>query len=182
MGLRDKPRFLRHEDDKGCDEVSICTIPRYKTSGLSGDEWRVSALLQFKRKGEVIAERSFRDVETALAFAPGLLIETLEDASVVIKEQHELCFQPGCAEPATTEYRLKHRYNADGRIIERYDGRDLRRRFCARHSRRGDCGLEDADRNYELVSGHPAMPVQSADESPSVFGGVIDLRHVEEDR
>ena len=39
-----------HHDDEWYDEVRITTVPRYKTSSLSGDEWRTSARIQILRK------------------------------------------------------------------------------------------------------------------------------------
>ena len=41
-------------------------------------------------------------------------------------------------------------------------------------SRRGDCGIEDSDTNYELMDGMPVEP-KDEDKSPSVFGGTITL-------
>ena len=68
---------------------------------------------------------------------------------------HALCFQPGCADPAVTEYQLKRRFSRDGHDIGpgEIGGSPMRRKFCARHARRGDCGLEDADSNYEVIGG-----------------------------
>lgn len=52
-------RYKRHHDDEWFDEIrletgngpvlKIVTVPRYKTSGLSGDEWRTSASVQVAR-------------------------------------------------------------------------------------------------------------------------------------
>jgi hypothetical protein len=54
-----KRRYKRHRDDEWFDEIrleteagavlQIITVPRYKTSGLSGDEWRTSARIQIAR-------------------------------------------------------------------------------------------------------------------------------------
>ena len=41
--LKNPPHFERHPDDEWYDEVRIVTVPRYKTSGLSGDEWRFTS-------------------------------------------------------------------------------------------------------------------------------------------
>jgi len=55
-----KLHLVQHHDDEGLDEIQILVqgepflrcvmVPRYKTSGLSGDEWRVSAMWK-KRDG-----------------------------------------------------------------------------------------------------------------------------------
>jgi hypothetical protein len=39
-------------DAQAFDEVRIKTVPRYKTSGLSGDEWRISATIQLMLSGQ----------------------------------------------------------------------------------------------------------------------------------
>ncbi len=39
-------------DAQAFDEVRIRTVPRWKESGLSGDEWRISATVEFWRKGK----------------------------------------------------------------------------------------------------------------------------------
>lgn len=38
--------YRRHHDDEVIDRVSIDCVPRFKVSGLSGDEWRVSYVLR----------------------------------------------------------------------------------------------------------------------------------------
>lgn len=70
----------------------------------------------------------------------------------------QLCFQDGCKELAVSMYRLLFRYDEDGKMRDSYSTLDrgnvpLIVRFCSLHLRRGDCGLEDADRNYEVVDG-----------------------------
>lgn len=49
--MGDKARRALRPDAQACDEIRIYTVPRYKTSGLSGDEWRISAVTEFYRKG-----------------------------------------------------------------------------------------------------------------------------------
>ena len=39
-------------DAQAFDAVRITTVPRYKTSGLSGDEWRISAHVELLRKND----------------------------------------------------------------------------------------------------------------------------------
>ncbi len=41
------------------------------------------------------------------------------------------------------------------------------RRFCARHSYRGDCGINDADANYELLEGPGIQETRETDRSQS---------------
>jgi hypothetical protein len=171
----------------------IRTVPRYKTSGLSGDEWRRSALIELKRKGMVIYEQGFGTLAAATAFLPGVFIPARENLPFEVIEQERarpLCMQPGCAEPAVTVYRLKATFDRDGRSFQTASGGEYRR-FCQRHARRGDCGLEDSDANYEVVSGpgpagavgfegdiSPAarveVPVNSIDEVPGAVKKALD--------
>jgi hypothetical protein len=139
-------------DAQGFDAVYIDTIPRYKQSGLSGDEWRISATIKVLRKGIVVAERSVRNVQAAAAFLPGWLLELNDDGKALYAGEANICDQEGCAEPATVTLKLKARYCREGHRAEIEYGTQIRK-FCAQHKRRGDCGLEDADSNYEEVPG-----------------------------
>lgn len=142
-----------HPDDEYIDEVRIKTVPRWKTSGLSGDEWRVSATLQFLRKGHVIFERGFNSIETAIAAAPWFGKTKGEDEQwkrIPVEVERCLCMQPGCSEKATKEFKIKQEYSRHEGVKKESFG-EQRRRFCDKHQRRGDCGLEDADDNYEAI-------------------------------
>lgn len=148
-------------DAQAFDEVRIITVPRYKTSGLSGDEWRISATIQFYRKGSMVHESgSFRDVETALAFLPSEFHRVIDNGKALFCGDGDLCDQEGCSDTATVVYRMKQQFCREGHASDPYefDKRPLVRKFCERHSRRGDCGLDDADRNYELLSGGVVGP------------------------
>ena len=237
-----KLRFVQHRDDEGLDEVCVCVdrepflrcivVPRYKTSGLSGDEWRVSTMWERREGGLWVAfDGPYRDIATACsAIYPGVwrshpelhgmectshqflrkgrpIIEMTDDGKsqpllaalghlpwslIVWPEQYDgnvgwfggdatkdLCFQVGCKEHAVSTYLLKKRYDrrGDERPAEtEWGGRDARC-FCAKHLRRGDCGLDDADVNYEIhegpgPDGHKMGP---QDESKSQFGGVVGI-------
>lgn len=141
--------YLKHRDDEWFDEVSIRIVPRFKTSGMSGDEWRRSSLIEFKRKGVVIYKKTYGTLEVATAFLPGLLISAGEEGGY--SNNVNLCFQPGCSEQATTEYRLKYRYHQGEKLPA--DDYEYRRKFCASHAIRGDADYEDSNLNYELISG-----------------------------
>lgn len=240
-----KLHFVQHKDDEGLDEIVIMVnkkpflrcimVPRYKTSGLSGDEWRVSAMwehntvtvdafwepldgpyrdietasaaifagiynshkswhdltctsIRLLRKGRPIIEMTHDGKSMPLLAALGHLPWTLK---IWPQQDHgmpgpfggdctkDLCFQVGCKEPAVSTYLLKKRYDRDGdekSAESEWAGRDARR-FCAKHLRRGDCGLDDADANYEVhegpgPDGHKMSP---HDESKSVFGGIVNM-------
>lgn len=182
----DKPTYKRHADDDWIDEIRIVTVPRYKTSGLSGDEWRFSACVQFFRKGVLMHERAFGKIHYAIDFLPAMQHENPEkgffdkDANDEPVDFDRFCFNPGCKEDGVVEYELIDEYiPRHGIKEERHSWRgSVRRRFCEAHARRGDCGLEDADRNYVLISAPPGWK-GNADlgakeaESPSGFAGVV---------
>lgn len=130
------------------DEVRITTIPRFKESGLSGDEWRISATIQLLRKGRVIAERGFRNIETACAHLPAFHGEAIDSGNAMFGGEADFCDQEGCSDPATVTYRKKADYCREGHKTEIASGIRIRK-FCDRHKHRGDCGLDDADANYE---------------------------------
>lgn len=174
----------RHHDDEIIDEITFKVVPRYKTSGLSGNEWRLSTLVQLKWKGALLYERSYHRMEDAAAHLPWLL-RTFSELSAdelspggraLLRRRDGLCHQPGCSNTAISVYRLKKEFSREG-YYERVPTGDVLMAFCAVHARRGDCGLEDADRNYEVVSGPGPDGAKGWEkhESPSTFGGVVTL-------
>lgn len=179
----DKLFMERLPGDEWHDEIRITTVPRYKTSGLSGSEWRTSAHVQVFRKGKLLYERSYHQIRDAAAHLPWLLLTYGESEFAAITDPsltRGQCMQPGCGDQAVTAYRK----TADGcgrcggvREHEAADPFPKCREFCARHARRGDSNLDDMDDHYEVVSGPgPDGPgKQSRDESPSAFGGVIEV-------
>jgi hypothetical protein len=149
-----QPWFERHDDDEYFDEIVIRTVPRWKTSGISGDEWRTAARITVKRKGHTILETSTNKIRSAAAYLPWLLLTMFEndDAKRLPDDiDHALCFQPGCDKTAVSVYRLKQDYCASGKPHELHS--ETRLAFCQTHLERGDCGFKDADENYEVVSG-----------------------------
>jgi hypothetical protein len=129
------------------DEVRITTVPRYKQSELSGDEWRISALVQFMRKGRVMFEKSFCNVETACGYLYAVHGEACDEGNAFYGGEDDFCDQEGCRELATVTYRKKANYCNAGHRTEP-DCITIRK-FCDRHKMRGDCGFDDADANYE---------------------------------
>lgn len=235
--------FTRHPDDKGIDEIlfvapvpervvprdydealrhaflKLAVVERYKTSGLSGDEWRFSAALYMREqhredwrmissgygrlewathhiypelygdlqtgkwtmddllgrkvgaitfgwKGHPIYSASYDGQPTDLLVAAGhlpLAWSQAGDQGCPTEPLNRLCCQPGCREPHVSVYRLLNRFCYAGHksnatsSIKTQDGithvSNSVRGFCQKHLRRGDCGLDDADANYVLVSG-----------------------------
>lgn len=150
----DKPKPMRwfHHDRQAVDEVRIVTVPRYKTSGLSGDEWRISARITCLYKGQVVMERPALNVDSAVRYLDAWLMQHMENGYPQLAGRDELCDQEGCSEKATVTYRLKKRYSREGFSEDEQSFRPFILCFCDRHKTRGDCGLEDADTNYERVT------------------------------
>lgn len=134
-------------DAQGFDEVRIITVPRFKESGLSGDEWRISASIQVFRKGNMVHEAGYRDVETAAKYLPALLGQLNDDGKAYYAGEGDICDQEGCSAPATVTLQKKADYCRSGHKSEITIGVSVRK-FCERHKRRGDCGMDDADDNY----------------------------------
>lgn len=166
------------EDWEGVDEITIRQVPRFKTSGLSGDEWRVSAVITLKRKGQVVHERPTHRMREAAAYLSWFLeVECQEETKHRGLYGHYAteCAQPGCDKPAVNHYRIKKLYEHGHGPLPDEGVAENRRAFCEAHSCRGDSDMEDNDENYELVEGAGHKVIAPGDVSPAAFGGVIEL-------
>jgi hypothetical protein len=179
-----KYRRAIRPDAQAFDEIRVITVPRYKTSGLSGDEWRIGALIQFLRKGEVKHEAFYTKMEYAIGAMQHEWGKAIEEGKACFGGEGDICDQEGCKEEAVVTYALKKKYcnkcgNGTDATVEGFKDQRYIRRFCLRHSKRGDCALEDADNNYEILEApegfDPDAQLNLEDASPSVFGGIIDL-------
>ncbi len=180
-----RPHHDRHRDFEFVDEITIKMVPRYKTSGMSGDEWRVASRVELMFKGQVVGSRSFGDMESAAKLLSWVLMSPEESpeegeslSTKVIRREKGRCDQVGCEDPATSVYLKKRTYSRDGVMSESALEPEYKRRyrhFCQRHATRGDCGLDDADDNYILLAGPGQSGAHPSDESPSVFGGILHL-------
>lgn len=168
MSLGEKPWRDIKPDAQAFDEIRIITVPRFKESGLTGNEWRISANVQFMRKGRVIVERTYRNIETACNYLAAAHGEACEGGNAMYGGEGDFCDQEGCAEMATVTYQKKADYCREGHKSE------LRhitvRKFCERHKHRGDCGLDDADQNYEPWEGS----TENTNAQQGLSGGGID--------
>ncbi len=251
-----KIKYVRHPDDRGIDTVHfvdgmtlpktqgevearsflrIVTRERYKTSELSGDEWRFSAMLQANQfEGDVWANVSgpYHDIETylkalyaelygdfrskkketqwlfkrrvaSICFSwKGNPVYSASDAGestdLLVAAGHaswalilasergwsghaydSVCCQPGCVNKPVSKYRKIKDYSCRtcGNESSIYRGNHVRV-FCLDHLRRGNCGLDDSDANYEVVAGPgPEQGEPSAlKKKPSLYGGSIELK------
>lgn len=162
MTANNERRALK-PDAQAFDEVRIITVPRYKTSEMSGDEWRISATIEFWRKGQKVHESYASRIEYACTLLGGELLRAQDDAKGYFAGEGDICDQEGCAAKADTTLRLKQQFCRAGHPSNpyEYDNRPLVRKFCSRHSQRGDCGLEDADANYDVIQGQQSAPQES---------------------
>jgi len=141
-----KPRRALRPDAQAFDEVRLITVPRYKESELSGDEWRISVKAQYLRKGRVLYEESIaHNMEGAASYLGYKYVLAGEKVGYYGGEEN-FCDQEGCSQRATTTYQLKKNYCRSGHESDPY-GVEVRM-FCDKHNQRGNCGLEDADSNY----------------------------------
>lgn len=175
-----KGKRVRHAlkpDAQGFDEVRLITRPRYKSSGLSGSEWRISVHAEFYRKGKLIHEEFCGHNMEGAVHAVGWKYGVAGDEGKMFFGGGEggKCDQEGCAEGATVFYRMKsekcNHYSHEKILL---DKEFVIRQFCERHSVRGDCGFEDADDNYELIDGSIVKP-RAEDVKESLFGGIVTL-------
>lgn len=156
--MTNKYQHERSPDYQPIDEVRITTVPRFKTSGLSGDEWRISGYVQFFKKGILIGERSFNKVETAMELLLMMRVQWAEMGEGEIKDYRkkidslQFCDQEGCCEKATVFYQLKNRscqYCGDRKPIEEQSYLGIPYvQFCEKHKYRGDSDLQDQDKNF----------------------------------
>lgn len=136
-------------DAQAFDEVRITTIPRFKQSGLSGDEWRISALTLFFRNGVVVHETRARNIETAIRLLDYYFLEACDNGKGHFAGEDEFCDQEGCKEIATTV--LEQIKEGCGNCGNAHPPEYLRpfRKFCDKHKIRGDSSLDDMDEHYK---------------------------------
>jgi hypothetical protein len=168
------------------DEVTIRTKPYYKTSSMSGNEWRLSTEAVAKYKGHVIWEGDMRSAPDSLeAMARAMHTFEFERAREELDTTH-LCDQEGCSDAWTHVYQVKNNAcQSCGHLRPATDGvietRPVVRKFCSRHAQRGDCGIDDAQSNYEVlvtpdkqeVGGIPQAETHGEDEQSAEYGGTI---------
>lgn len=173
-----KVHYAIRPDAQAFDKIVIETTPRYKESELSGDEWRISANVRFYRKGKIEYETGYRNVETALRHLAAAYDMAIDKGKGDFGGVDHVCDQEGCSEKATVFYKKKKDWCSScgcSREIPHIDKNIIDvRKFCKRHSKRGDCGLDDADSNYELLEGIVQEPAD-IDRKQATFGGIASI-------
>ena len=149
----------RHHDDELIDEVHITCVPRFKTSYISGDEWRVSYEVELKKKGDVLYTKRYNKMDSAVAHLAWLMRTFMEQSSEEIpgfiqhiNREKNLCAQVGCPEEATVFFKLKRLTAKNGSFLDMTDEfGNYMRGFCEKHKKRGNSDREDNDQNYESL-------------------------------
>lgn len=136
-------------DAQGIDKIVIETVPRWKDSELSGSEWRISASIKFYRKGKLIKQNDAGNVNYAAQLVGARLLELLDNGEGFFAGEDDICDQEGCEEKGIIRLKKKFDYCQAGHKSD--NPANSFRLFCERHSTRGDCGLDDSDRNYEKL-------------------------------
>lgn len=135
------------------DKITLEIVPRFKTSGLSGDEWRQHTQVTFWHKGVAVFEDGLTTMDTALRYL-GYLIsqQTCPIPESVIAAENDTCDQPSCPLLATKRFRIKELFSERGEKLDPTDQHlAYYRQFCDTHAHRGDCSREDSDDNYEAI-------------------------------
>lgn len=137
------------------DEIRIRLVPRFKQSGLSGDEWRISTAVEFYRNGELQHEEHCGGkIEYGAGMVYGMLLKAQDDAKGYFAGDGIHCDQEGCHEHGKFVMKIITRYCCGGGNCgqkKEYQGDQQYRLFCEKHKHRGDSDLEDNDKNYVLV-------------------------------
>ena len=189
----------RLEDDEWVDRVEIKVYPRFKTSELSGNQWRQTVGVSAFRKGVLIGfmgrssfDEATREIATFVkgcygstfcAF-PGVHGMSRDDPSLVASKEagrnrmRKLCMHIGCDKPAVNLHRVtQDGCTRCGHARELSRNEPYTRRFCAEHNNRGTQGLSDSNRSLELIAGAKAgtSSVDPRLVSEAVFGGVVTM-------
>jgi hypothetical protein len=148
------------------DEVRIRTVPRFKTSNASGNEWRFCARAELLYKGQVVDGMDYGNVADAVSHLQGMAHEYEEKFTMRGGDGSQWrasrCDQEGCAEEATVTLQIKKNFcTGCGTHRESSIRTKGYRRYCERHVNRGDCSLEDANDNYEVVAYRPGEVVNA---------------------
>lgn len=161
--------FQTQRDDHGFDEIRISLVPRFKTSDMSGDEWRVSALVELFRKRQVIFRQETSRLEDAVALVPWLLRTVSEKPNdhegwtaaararfsgpALYGLGENECAQATCHRTPVVFYSMKKEFSENGHFEKEISPSDVYvRGFCDLHKDRGDGARDDAMHNYEPIT------------------------------
>lgn len=167
----EKRQWLRRTRDwVAFDDIRLTVVPRYKTSGLSGDEWRTGVSIQFFFKGELIVEEFRTSMAAAIRHLAVIHDEhTCPISDRIITLEKTKCSQASCTAEAVARFALKRLTSDTGEFLDPAENQHSvsYRQFCRQHLKRGDCSREDADDNYEPLDGIGPAESTNIIESPS---------------
>jgi hypothetical protein len=110
-------------------------------------------IIEYKTKGVILHTSTLtgKSMVEAVPFAYGhpSEIENIDISKLVDRNQY--CFQPGCNNKYTIEYTMKGTYMEGHGMCYDNTYSVSYRRFCDKHSKRGDQGTEDVQDNYVLL-------------------------------
>jgi hypothetical protein len=117
-------------------------------------------------------------MRTALMLLPHAWTVTQEPIPErIIQLEKQKCDQVGCSEDSINRCRVKRLTSDRGEYLEKSEaGFTYVRGFCRTHLRRGDCGREDSDENYEVLSGPGPDGSSNTKTSPSAGPVVVNLK------
>jgi hypothetical protein len=141
----------RLSDFEAFDRIDMRVVPRFKTSGLSGDEWRTSVQVDFYFKAVLVHTVYYHDMQKALMMTPHeWIMQRNPIPAKALAIEGERCDQPGCSKPHNGAKRyLRRETSAQGEYLDRAETYHiLFRRFCAEHADRGYQSREDCEDNY----------------------------------
>ena len=147
--LGNEPSRAYRPDAQAFDEIRIVTVPRYKESEISGDEWRISAEIQFYRNGVLRHTETYRNIEVACRYVAAEHGRSCDDGKAYFAGEKGFCNQEGCHQVPTVRMQLKATYCRHCGNPHMEGLNPGFREFCDKHKRRGDCGIDDSDSNYE---------------------------------
>lgn len=157
--LQDEPLDLLLERPFGSMKWATQFAPHFAYDVASHLLDCQNATLIAKRKGIVLLEKQPGTWGQAVIGLPWHLTigdENGEAKQFTDAEDRSFCCQPGCANSPIVLYRLKkEQVSPRSRLMVGFEYPEFQphhRWFCRKHKHRGDCGLEDTDANYEIVS------------------------------
>jgi len=139
-------------DAQAFDEIRVYTVPRFKDSELSGSEWRISATVELWRKGKMVFDTSFRNVETAAQLMAHTYMSACDNGKGFFAGEGDICDQEGCKENAAVTLEIIQEGCGACGHSKAPEYRKQYRMFCDRHKRRGDSSLDDSDSCYKATS------------------------------
>lgn len=148
----DSKHMKRLPDFEMFDRIELRVVPRFKTSGLSGDTWRQHVEIEFWFKGNLVRSEGVSTMAVACAMLGGFYYRACDEgmSDAAMAAEKGACMQPSCTNRATVHYVLKKEFSRQGEAIEQNEFSTYFREFCDAHARRGDCSREDCDSNYDM--------------------------------